>query len=141
MAGPVSVEARLQADVLEAAGWLEWAASHQYDSRKSTGEGWPDLVLVHTRHGILYRELKSGPQPGLVRPDQRVWLSRLRSACGDADVWTPADWPDRIMRELRGERCGVRPFPWTLEEALRDRDVARARRKLAQRGRRMTRTD
>lgn len=128
-------EATLQANIIALARYTRWAAYHAYDSRRSAA-GWPDLTLVGP--SVKFRELKKGPQVSLVKPDQRVWLSRLRLAGADADVWTPADWPERITAELQGRPVPERPLPWTLEEALaaqREELARRARRDLAARAR------
>jgi hypothetical protein len=93
--GPVS-EVMFQADVLELAAWLGLLVYHTHDSRRSAA-GFPDLVIVGSR--VLFRELKTAT--GRIRPDQERWLLRLREAGQDADVWRPADWPDRIHTELR----------------------------------------
>ena len=70
---------------------------HPYWSTFSP-EGFPDLVIVG-RRGLLYRELKT--EVGKVSDEQSRWVAALREAGQDADVWRPADWPERIQSELR----------------------------------------
>lgn len=89
-------EAQLQNHVqqlLDAGGWT-W--HHETDSRKSKA-GFPDLVMVHPQHGVLWRELKT--EKGRLRPDQTRWLDSLHSAGEDADVWRPRDVVSGRIRE------------------------------------------
>lgn len=85
-----------------------WRVFHVSDSRREVidrrqgvsrlvgdelAKGWPDLVLVHPRRGLLLvRELKS--DRGRVRPEQKEWLEALRAVGVDADVWRPRDLPE-----------------------------------------------
>ena len=131
-------EDELLASILEVAEILKWLTYHTHDSRRSPA-GFPDLVLVR-EHRILYRELKRSPAPGLVTPAQREWLHRLRAAGADVDVWTPQDWPSRVIAELRDADLGTRPLPPM--QAPRPRkprrrrvDPAAVRAELAERGR------
>lgn len=116
-------EAELQANVMEAITTLGLLGFHVFDSRRSN-PGFPDVVAVG-RNGVLYRELKT--ETGRVTRMQQYWLDTLRAAGQDVDVWRPADWPDRITRELRA-LCAVQiPKPVPTQAELR--------RKLAGRGR------
>lgn len=95
-------EAVLQAQVVAVARTLGWRVYHTHDSRRSH-PGFPDLVLVHTLHGILWRELKT--MKGRVTAAQRAWLNDLVEAGENADVWRPVDLLEgRVYREL-----GARP--------------------------------
>lgn len=69
---------------------------HTHDSRHSES-GWPDLAIVGTR--LLLRELKTVREHPT--QSQREWLTALRHAGVDADVWRPDDWPAHIVRQLR----------------------------------------
>lgn len=89
------IERELQQLVTDACAWHHVLSYHTFDSRRST-PGFPDLVLVGRR--VLYRELKS--TRGRLTSDQQKWLDRLTSAGADADVWRPADWPERILTEI-----------------------------------------
>lgn len=95
------LEKQLQEEVIALAGRLGWHHYHTYSSKKSVA-GFPDLVLVNPRRGLLlFRELKRTGQ----KPDreQAEWLESLRCVGSDADVWRPEDWlSGRIERELMG---------------------------------------
>lgn len=112
------LEKEFQAVVIEAARTLGYYVGyfrHVNDVRRgwispaaADGVGWPDFVIVG-RGRILYRETKR--RKGKLSPDQAAWGERITNAGGDWAVWTPADWPERIMRELganvtRSERRG-----------------------------------
>lgn len=63
--------------------------------------GFPDLVLVHPRLGIIYAELKS--DTGKTSPEQDAWIDAINTAAKamglrgrPAIVWRPRDW-DRIV--------------------------------------------
>jgi hypothetical protein len=93
-------ETELQSSIVELAGWCGYLVFHVHDSRKSTGPGFPDLVLVHKRTGrLLFVELKS--EKGALSPRQVVWLDALRAGGHLAYEWRPADWTSgRIAAEL-----------------------------------------
>lgn len=94
-------EAQFQQVVMGAARRLGWRIYHTHDSRRSQ-PGFPDLVLVHTLHGVLWRELKRA-KGGRVSPEQAEWLECLTIAGQDARIWRPQDWLDgTITNELRG---------------------------------------
>lgn len=94
-------EAQFQQVVMSAARRLGWRIYHTHDSRRSQ-PGFPDLVLVHTLHGVLWRELKRA-KGGRVSPEQAEWLEHLTIAGQDARIWRPQDWLDgTITNELRG---------------------------------------
>ena len=93
-------EADLQARVIALARALGWLEYHTFDSRRSQA-GFPDLVLAHRTHGVLFRELKrEALQP---TNEQIVWLALLGASGADAAVWRPSDLLEgRVERELRG---------------------------------------
>lgn len=73
---------------------------HPYDSRKSVGQGYPDLTLCHPETGrILFVELKKeGAYP---TPEQRRWLEALRkNECVEVYCWRPSDM--EALREVLG---------------------------------------
>ena len=79
--------------------WLGLRAFHCHDSRRSWGNGYPDLTIVG-RRGVLFRECKSSS--GVLTFDQRLWISELTATGADAGVWRPADWrAGRIEQQLR----------------------------------------
>jgi hypothetical protein len=61
-------------------------------------KGFLDLVIAGPG-GLLFRELKT--KQGRVSKDQRRWLDTLQASGHDADVWRPADWPGRIIKEIK----------------------------------------
>lgn len=85
--------------VIAAATQNGWLAYHTHDSRRSQA-GFPDLVLVHQQHGVLYAELKS--EKGKVSPSQQHWLLSLSLAGQPAFVWKPSDW-SLVCDILKGE--------------------------------------
>jgi len=103
-------EAEFQSQVVLVAklhGWLvahfgssesadgSWRTTTRFDAR-----GWPDLVLAHPDHGILFRELKT--DNGTLSKAQIEWLDLLYTAGGDSAVWRPKDWP-KIVAQLKGK--------------------------------------
>ena len=78
-----------------------WRTATRYDAR-----GFPDLVLAHPAHGVLFRELKT--QRGQLSAQQRTWIDLLYTAGADAAVWRPKDWPT-IVASLKGK--GTTPSP------------------------------
>lgn len=103
-------ERQWQGTVLEAARLFGWRAYHTFDSRRSES-GFPDLVLVHPRRGILFRELKT--DKGRTSKSQERWIAELNGAGGNASVWRPADWPT-VEAELRGGYTAPNPRPLEL---------------------------
>jgi len=104
-------EKTLQALVIELAHILGWRCAHFRPAKTSHGwrtavqgdaEGFPDCVLIHPRHGVLWRELKSST--GRVSLEQEGWQAWLEAVDEDFDIWSPADWYDgRILAELKGD--------------------------------------
>lgn len=103
----------LKGAVLAEAALRGWLVHHDRPARSRRGgedrystpiegdAGFADLVLVHHRHGVLFRELKS--QRGTLDEDQRVWLAALSDAHADVAVWRPNDWIEgTIGRQLQG---------------------------------------
>ena len=100
-------EKTLQDVVLRAAALLGWRTYHTFDSRRSA-PGFPDLVLVHVRHGVLFRELKTAT--GRPSAAQREWLVDLTAAGANAGIWRTSDWLDgTIEEELKGCGAACRP--------------------------------
>lgn len=75
---------------------------HVYDSRRSQA-GFPDLVLVNERRGVaLFRELKTST--GRLTEAQHNWLTGMKIAKLNADVWRPADLESGLItKQLRGD--------------------------------------
>ena len=94
-------EGDFQVQVVTLARSMGWKHYHTYDSRRSAA-GWPDLVLTHPKHGILFRELKT--QTGRITGAQQEWIDMLGLAGLDAGVWRPADLYNGVIpAALRGE--------------------------------------
>ncbi len=75
-----------------------WRTPVQYD-----GKGFVDLVLVGP-HRIVFAEIKS--EKGKLSREQEHWLEGLGKVSAVTDrvkvrVWTPADWPDRVLEVLQ----------------------------------------
>jgi len=78
--------------VLRLARMYGWWAFHPYDSRRSTGEGLPDLTLVRDR--VVYAELKRD-RGGRLSPAQIGVHELLRAAGAEVYVWwLPRDLPE-----------------------------------------------
>jgi hypothetical protein len=91
-------EAMLQRMVIDLARWCGFLHMHIHDSRKSSGAGFPDLVLLHVRTGrVIFAELKSAE--GRVTNDQQRWLTLLGKR-HEVHLWRPADWESGAIREL-----------------------------------------
>lgn len=94
-------EKELQSQVVAQAKALGWMVYHTHDSRRSE-PGFPDLVLVHARHGVLFRELKRAS--GRVSAAQKAWLAGLEAAGADAAVWWPEEFCSGLITgELQGK--------------------------------------
>ena len=93
----LKLEKEYQQDVTDYAERQGWQWYHPYDSTRSR-PGWPDLVLWHPRHGVIFRELKrDGEYP---TADQVDTIRSLQAAGADAKVWwLPSQW-EIVEREL-----------------------------------------
>lgn len=60
------------------------------------GAGFPDCVLVGRT--VLYRELKA--DGGRLRPEQQVWIAKLRAAGEDVSVWYAHDLDGIVHDEI-----------------------------------------
>ncbi len=75
-----------------------WRTPVQYD-----GVGFPDLVLTNAER-IIFAEIKSAK--GKLSRQQEMWLQGLERVEAITTrvkvcVWTPADWPDRVLQVLQ----------------------------------------
>ena len=90
-------EAEFQKEVVGLATMLGWKVYHSYDSRRSTGKGFPDLVMVKPPR-LLFIELKT--ETGKIKPEQFAW-GRALSLCPGVEyaVWRPSQMTeiDRIL--------------------------------------------
>lgn len=69
----------------------EWRTPVAADAK-----GYPDFTLVRER--IFWAELKS--ERGSLRPDQKIWIEKLRATGAEVYVWKPRDLDD-IIQVLR----------------------------------------
>lgn len=72
------LESAWQQNIVKAATLAGWSCHHTYDSRKSVGDGFPDLVLVKSEHPVIYAELKRWD--GRLSLAQCQWLQTLSQA-------------------------------------------------------------
>lgn len=93
---PKTTEAQYQAAVIELAQRCGWLVYHDFDSRRNA-PGFPDLCLVRGGR-LLFIELKT--MRGRIRPEQMLWINKLRECGVTAFVARlPEDWP-RVEHEL-----------------------------------------
>lgn len=118
----MSSEREFQRAVIQYAELRGWAWWHFADSRRQVGHrfvgdagaaGFPDLTLAHSRHGLVFAELKGSR--GTVRPAQARSLDALASAVVTAvprgvlvHLWRPRDLDDVVIPVLDGRWEGER---------------------------------
>lgn len=104
------LETDFQQQIEQLAHMLDWRTMHVRRSVKgerggwvtaTSVAGWPDLVLWHEQHGILFREIKT--ESGKITQQQLDVLMSLRAAGGDAQVWRPSMWTE-IEAQLKGNK-------------------------------------
>lgn len=105
-------EAQLQQAVIETARTFGWRVAHFRPAQTkhgwrtpvaADGKGFPDLCMVNPRSGrLIFAELKASK--GKLTAEQEAWMRDLAAALPAADVclWTPEDWPNRIVAILSG---------------------------------------
>jgi hypothetical protein len=74
-------------------------AFHAYDSRSTTGHGFPDLVLAGLVHTVFV-ELKSST--GCSTPAQTQWKWRVIASLGSGAYykWMPRDLTDGVIESV-----------------------------------------
>ena len=101
-------EAAFQTCVMDLARWTGWRTFHPRTVKTATGghltafsgeAGFPDLVLVHPKRGVLFVELKT--DTGKLTHHQEQWATDLVAADAEYYVWRPKDW-EEIKKRLRG---------------------------------------
>lgn len=100
---PIVPEVIFQRQLVTFAGLCGYLVYHCYDSRKSSGPGFPDLVLVKPPR-VIFVELKT--MTGRFRPLQVTWLAALSRCPGvESYCWRPADWPliEKVLRDGKGK--------------------------------------
>ena len=100
-------EAQFQSAVIDLAVTLGWRVHHARTVQNAAGRymtaiqghpGFPDLVLAHRQHGVLYAELKS--TQGRLSEHQKQWRALLEPT-GRYRLWRPDDW-NTITATLTG---------------------------------------
>ena len=110
---PPITEKQFQAQVLDLARIFGWQWVHFRPAQTTRGwrtpvqgplgEGWPDLILVHPKHGVRFIELKVGR--ATPTPEQWNVLGQLSMASQYAAVWMPGDLDSgHVEAVLKGER-------------------------------------
>lgn len=94
--GPMT-EAELLERVRRLAADYHVALFHVHDARRSTGRGFPDLVLAGPS-GHMFVELKNNRTS--LTPDQRRWGSVLTAAGAKWTVWRPRDLDDCTIESM-----------------------------------------
>jgi len=100
------LERDFQQAVVELARHGGWRVHHTRTVRIQGGgwtspgidKGFPDLVLVHPKKGVIFAELKT--EAGKVSSEQRDWIDDIIAAGGEAYVWRPAQ-----MSMIAGRLC------------------------------------
>ena len=99
-------EAEFQRKVIKTAKLYGWLVQHTRPSQVGNGTwvtaiqghiGFPDLVLAHPFHGVVFAELKKNS--GVLSAEQKQWLRTLTEGTAGLDkvfacVWRPVDWDD-----------------------------------------------
>ncbi len=91
-------ESQLQAAIVELAKHLGWMVFHPMPVQNQAGrwrtalqgdKGFPDLVLAHKTHGVIFVELKS--TIGRLSEFQEKWIDTLKKGGATVYVWRPLD--------------------------------------------------
>jgi len=98
---PKITHAAFEGRIIDLAHLFGWRAHAERPALRQSGKwstpirgdaGWPDLVLVHPRSGLLIvAELKIPPDK--VTAAQQEWLDALTIPGIQVHVWRPVDWP------------------------------------------------
>lgn len=97
-------EKQFQSQVIELARTLGWLVAHFHDSRRQVtrpdgkrffigdkdAKGFPDVCMVHPKHGVVFMELKK--ELGKTTPDQDEWIAALKRAGETVLVARPSTW-------------------------------------------------
>lgn len=100
-------EAAFQSQVVQLAHTYGWLVQHTRPAKQGDrwltpiqgDAGFPDLVLVHHKRGIIFAELKSPSGP--VSDAQYQWGRTIKEAGGEWKLWRPKDL-EAIARRLGG---------------------------------------
>ena len=83
-------EKEFQRMVIRLANMRGWLAYHTYDSRRCVA-GYPDLTLLRPPR-LIFAELKT--DKGRLRPEQEIWLERLKGTSAEVVIWRPKQWKE-----------------------------------------------
>jgi hypothetical protein len=104
------------AAVLDVVHLYGWKAAHFRPAQTARGwrtavggdgTGFPDLVLVHPRKGLIVAELKTAT--GTLNPEQLAWQAILVAARVRYFLWRPADLDLHVTGVLRNLPDVARP--------------------------------
>ena len=102
---PTKGEAGFQRAVIELAEMCGWRVYHVSNVKgrlvNATAVGFPDLVLAHREHGVIFAELKT--DRGDTSDAQIGWMCVLLKAGQEHHFWRPSDWPE-IERTIARRR-------------------------------------
>lgn len=90
-------EKAFTSSVKKAAKQFGWLVYHTHYSLGSE-PGFPDLVLVHPEHGLVFAELKM--PKGRLTEHQKHWKETLQAAGETWFLWRPESW-DGILDFLQ----------------------------------------
>lgn len=93
-------EGDFQTQVTSMARMLGWKTYHTYRSTRSD-PGFPDLVCVHPRLGLVFLELKT--RTGKVKPEQFEWNQALVTSGERAYIVRP-EHIEQLEGLFKGER-------------------------------------
>ena len=113
-------ERDFQAVVIAIAKHHGWMVFHPLPAQNGRGQwrtatqgdtGFPDLVLVHPKAGIIFAELKSAI--GKLSDRQQRWINTIIEAGGEAYVWRPSDLEQikAILDTKRGNKWEITNQP------------------------------
>ena len=102
----LSTEAQFQKAVIDMGTRLGWTIWHDNDSRRND-PGFPDLVCVHPKHGLMFVELKTAH--GRIRKEQQAWIDLLDEAGVWVLVWRPANM--EVIEEVFTKGLGPHVAP------------------------------
>jgi hypothetical protein len=106
-------EAGLQDATIDAMHVLGWLVAHFRPALtkkgwrtpvSADGKGFVDVVAVHKKQKrMLAIEFKG--KRGRLGPEQKIWAEHFQAVASatvviEYHLWTPNDWPDRIMEVL-----------------------------------------
>lgn len=109
----MATERDFQDKVITLARLYGWRVHHVRPGMTSRGRwltnvqgnvGFPDLVLAHDKHGVIFAELKS--DTGRLTEEQKDWLYTLNVTGHEAWVWRPAQL-ENITNRLRGKQWQI----------------------------------